>query len=177
MNADNGLIVYLAGPIANQPLWAAREWRRRLIDGVLHVIPEGLPVAFFDPANAFSLSDAGMLHPGLVSRVQLDVDDAALRTSDVVVAQMLEGVESNGTDHEVRWAVSLGKPLIVFGGLQHRLRGRIQGILRTTDLHVDNLAEHGKLRFVATLADATRALADQLDGTKAIMRELAADVR
>jgi hypothetical protein len=162
MTPPQGILVYLAGPIANQPLWVAREWRRTLIDGTLCAVQEDVSVAFFDPANAFTLTNSGIHNPALVSRVQLDIDDAALKASDVVVAQMLEGVESAGTDHEVRWAVSFCKSLIVFGSLQYRLESRMSRILRSTGLHTGNLVDQGKLRFVSTLADATSALVAHL---------------
>lgn len=108
-------LIYLAGPISNIGLEKARCWRRLFADLLLRRLVEdnwdGPTVILYDPANAFSWSQADEA----AWRIAMQIDDLAVQAATVLVAQFLPGIKSRGTDREVTRAMALRKHVIAFG--------------------------------------------------------------
>lgn len=97
------MLVYLAGPITHIGREAAVKREDALEEALAK---EG--IVTFAPANAWSV-------PGLIHHAGIQlVDDVAIAVSDAVVATYLPTVPSEGTDHEIRVARSLGKPVVAY---------------------------------------------------------------
>jgi nucleoside 2-deoxyribosyltransferase len=95
--------VYMAGPITAVGRVAAMAWRERLRRAL-----EDRGIVTFDPAAAWIVP--GMVDTG--GAVQF-VDDAAVAVCDVVVVACTIH-ESRGTDHEIRLALALDKPIVIY---------------------------------------------------------------
>ena len=106
------MIVYLAGPIRAVGRAAAASWRNKLRQGL-----EDVGISTFCPVSAWLVVGGDCADVG--SLVQL-VDDVAVAVCDVmVVACTLH--ESGGTDHEIKLALALDKPIVVYSFLPEAL--------------------------------------------------------
>ena len=122
------MIVYLAGPITAIGKAAAMRREAALAQALAE---EGITT--FAPAHAWHVLPPHAQYEDLGRSVQL-VDDIAIAVSDVVLVTYM-GHESEGTDHETKLALSLGKPIIVYapaflppgwlGGLQQEWLRRV----------------------------------------------------
>jgi hypothetical protein len=135
-------LVYLAGPIQNVPLDMARGWRRAVTRGLME--HPFCVASVFDPAAGFTV------HPTENSCVLEDVqeiDDLALRKSAVVVALRQRGVTSKGTDHEVRLAMRIPIPIVVYS-LGYEAPSITNWLIGTGGVVVGSLSEQRlKIRF------------------------------
>jgi nucleoside 2-deoxyribosyltransferase len=121
--------VYLAGPIANVTLDDARGWRRTLTSALMFVLQERkYHVAVYDPANGFTVNEAGYHDAHLLKRVQ-DVNDQALSSCDVLVARVDQGIRSLGTEYEIELAANKGKAIVAFGIQMDHLLKHVIGIV------------------------------------------------
>ena len=101
-------LVYLAGPIDQVSIEAARGWRRSFTNHLMN--PPGLATVF-DPAAAFTVLDANKPHD--LSTV-IAIDDFALSKADVVVVLRKIGAASKGTDREISAALTRKTPIVVY---------------------------------------------------------------
>lgn len=96
-------LVYLAGPIDGVSQDEAIGWREATAAAINK---KGINV--FNPAKAYNICDLST-----VKKQIADIDRAAIRECDVVIANLYGNGKGFGTIREIEYAVSLGKRVIV----------------------------------------------------------------
>ena len=109
--SKNRVLLYLAGPISHVSHREATAWRKLIAD---EVQDSPAIAATFDPSCGFTCSETGFSDPGLLEPIQA-INDTALLLSSAMVLRIMLGVESSGTDGEVRLAAKIGLPILCWG--------------------------------------------------------------
>lgn len=109
------MLVYLAGPIDAIGRESAVGWRTAVAEEL-----RGCGVAVFDPYSAFRNDTPWAEGAVLPSAVMDAVNRAAIRSSDVVLACLLEAGRAIGSCREIEYARSRGKRVVVAVQEPHR---------------------------------------------------------